>query len=466
MAAYRYEALDKILRGIAKGGAVPVYLLHGDEFLYKASFKRLLDALVPRDQKDLNYEPIDGETVSLDEVVARLNTFPLFPGEKVIALHDTKLFYSRATSDQLLMRAKAAFERDDWEEAARHFLRMLSICDLTLDDLAHDDGQSRLGLKKTESDKKMREEWVGRLVEYCLGQQLRPPVHGGEGDQLSEAIRSGFPETNHLVITAEFVDRRRKLYKTIEEAGVIIDCSVSKGDRAADKRQQREALWGCMEEALTQAEKTMAPGAFEALYEKTGSALRSFNNELNKIITFVGDRKVILAEDVEKASQKTKEDPIYELTNAIGQRELGKALGLIDSLLRADYFPLQVLAAAANYVRRMLLARDLIQGVLRTYWNSGMNYGTFQRTVWGHLSRAEGGHPESKMHPFVVYKTLVHSENYTCHGLAKALEVLLGADIRLKTTGQDAKLVLEHAIMEVCGASADPFSGSEKGDIP
>lgn len=382
MSEIRCEALPGVLAEAKRGGAAPVYLLYGDEFLYKSAFKTLLEAIVPPRQQSLNYEALDGATADIHEVVARLNTFPLLPGAKVICVHDTQVFYSQ----------------------------------MDIDDL----------------------------------------VHGEDADVLNEAITAGFPKTNHLILTSESVDKRRKLYATIKKIGVVVDCSVARGEKAADKRQQKEILKAHMRETLGYAGKTMALAGFEVLYEKTGAGLRNFHGELEKLIAFVGDRKEILVDDVQKASEKSKQDPIYELSNAIGERDAPKALLLVQSLLKAKLVPLQILSAATKQVRKMILIADLMRVASGRSWRRGMTYGTFQKAVWPELSRCKGAVLSGNAHPFAVYKTLVHSDNYTFEKLGEAMGILLEADIRLKTGTQDAGLVMEDALLRICGTSANP----------
>jgi len=459
MPEIRYEDLNGVMTEAEKTGAAPVYLLHGDEFLYKLAFKTLLDGIVSPPQQDLNYEALDGDRAEIGDVIACLNTYPFLPGPKVIAVHDTNLFYSKVSVHELLIKSKTAFEKEDLKRSARHFVTMLSMADLTLDDVGHGEWENSLGGalgRGAQASKETVGPWVGEIVDYCLAEQIEAPAHREDADVLAEAVSSGFPESNHLILTAEFIDKRRRLYKVIRKAGVVVDCSIAQGDRAVDKRQQKETLTDYMRAVLTRAGKTMTPEGFESLYQKTGSGLRNFSNELEKLITFVGDRKEISAEDVDKASDKTKADPVYELTNAIGERDPEKALFFVDSLLKADLFPLQVLAATINQVRKLLLARDFTQGPQGRNWKRGMGYGAFQKTILKELEKGEGGTLMGKGHPFVVYKTFVHADNYTFDELAEALEVLLDADIRLKTSGQDPKLVLERVILAICGPCGNP----------
>jgi len=460
MPEIRYEALPEVLTKAKREEAAPVYLLYGDEFLYKFAFKTLLEALLPPHQQSLNYEPLDGSTADIHEVVARLNTFPLFPGAKVICVHDTQIFYSQTSIDDLVRKSKEAFEKQDLKQSARHFIGALSVAGLSLNDICRGDSDASLALAIGNSSRvhqKALDGWPRQVIDCCLHEQWSMPAHGEDADVLNEAIRAGFPKTNHLILTSEFVDKRRKLYGTIKKIGVVIDCSVAQGDKAADKRQQREILKAHMMQTLGRAGKTMAAAGFEVLYEKTGGGLRNFDSELEKLISFVGDRKEILADDVQEASEKTKQDPIYALTNAIGERDARKALSLVHSLLKAKFIPLQILSAAANQVRKMILLTDFIRSVSGCGWKRGMSYGTFQKTVWSELSKCKGPVLTENAHPFAVYKTLMHSDNYSFEELSEAFGVLLGADIRLKAGAQqDAGLVLEHALLRICGISADP----------
>ena len=72
-----------------------------------------------------------------------------------------------------------------------------------------------------------------------------------------KAIVKGFPKQNHLIVTTENIDKRRSLYKTIKKYGVILDCSVPKGDRWADKQAQDAVLKTSMDEFLRQHQKNI-----------------------------------------------------------------------------------------------------------------------------------------------------------------------------------------------------------------
>ncbi len=448
-----HKDLSKLLLKIGSGRIAPVYLLYGDEFLHKSAFKSLLNALVPPHHQNLNYEPIDGESENVYEIIERLNTFPMIPSAKVIAVHGTRIFYSAVAADDLLHKSKEAFERQDLKESARYLLHMLSVAGMSLDDVK-DGNWTRVSDKKlTESlTKHAAGVWLDQVIAYCVQQNMIVPAHQDDADVLNDAILAGYPETNHLVLTTDLVDKRRKLYKTISKIGAVVDCSVAKGERTADKRQQQEALKGQMKETLRKFGKTMAPGGFEALYEKIGPDMRSFSNEVEKLIAFVGDRKEILPSDVETVSKRTRQDPIYEMTNAIVQKDTRGALFFLDSVLKNNFHPLQVLSSAANQIRKLMLAKDFIHNRCRKTWRQDLSYQAFQKMIMPEIKKREPDFVASNAHPYSIYMTLKQSDNYTLEEFIRALEVLLDTDIRLKRSGQDAKIVLEHAILRICEA--------------
>jgi DNA polymerase-3 subunit delta len=451
-----HNDLPKILAEIKSGTGCAVYLLYGDEFLCKEAFKSLLNALLPAANQGLNYEPLDGEKESAYRIVERLKTFPLIPATKVIAVHGTRAFHSMVAADELLRSSREAYEVKNVEEAARYLLYVLSLAGISMEDLQSGDWVSvfdnelagSIGLDgKTVAGS----PWVGEVVAFCVQEGMTISGREDDAEVLNDAIAKGYPETNRLILTTEIVDKRRRLYKTIKKSGVIIDCALPKGDKKADRQKQHEALRHHMKAALSPARKMAAPGTFEVLCDRVGTDMRRFNSEIEKLISFVGERKEILPSDVEKVSKRTKEDPVYEMTNAIGDRDMGKALFYLDSLLKKNIHHLPVLGAASNQVRKLVLAKDFVRGKHGSGWRQDLSYGAFQKTVLPQLQEHESGLLAGKTHPYAIYMTLKQSGNYAFEELIRAFEVLLDADLSLKRSGQDPKLVLERTILQICG---------------
>jgi DNA polymerase-3 subunit delta len=484
--------LEKYLNQRADAPFAPVYLIFGEEMLVKSAFDKLLDALVPVSNRNINYEPLDGTHENIHAVIAQVNTYSLIPGTRVIALRDSRIFYAGQDRDRLLENAKKAFQDDDIKKAAGHLVRLMGILNLSYEDIGKTSRKKSLG----QSDALAEDDaWLDELIAYCRENSLSVPVAGDDAQTLQLAVEKGFPENNHLIITTDMADKRRALFKTLNSEGVVIDCSVPGGDRRADRMAQESVLIEKMNAMLQEGRKTMGRAAYTALYEMTGFDLRTFSSNLEKLISYVGDRPEITTADVESALQRTKIDPIYELTNALGDRKTEAALLLLDSVQSSGVHPLQIFTALINQVRKLLLAKDFVESPYGRDWQAACPYDYFQKRVMpaiaeydrqllDHLddwqtmldkgSDLRSNPPPAKKtrkksakagsdlliaknpnNPYPIYLLLKKSERFSKEELINAFETLNAADKQLKSGGQNPKLVLERVILSICRREAE-----------
>jgi len=233
--------------------------------------------------------------------------------------------------------------------------------------------------------------------------------------------------------------------------------------------------------------KTTDKETYQAMVELTGFDMETFSDNFEKLISYVGDRKEITVRDVAFVLKRTKKDPIYELTNAIADRNVEQALFFLNSLLTDNFHPLQILASITNQVRKLLLIKDFVESSHGSSWHSEMQYGPFKDKVmtavqlynrellnrmeqWEDMlsdkegeNKRTGKQKEKKKslpatdleianNPYPVYKMLLNSDKFTKNELIDAMEHLAQADFRLKTTRQRPKMVLEEAILWMCNA--------------
>jgi len=82
--AISYTALESYLKDLKEkqlsGGFAPVYLIYGEELLYKTALEELLQVLMPGAKRSLNYEPIEGTGNNIQPAIERVNTYSLMPG--------------------------------------------------------------------------------------------------------------------------------------------------------------------------------------------------------------------------------------------------------------------------------------------------------------------------------------------------------------------------------------------------
>ena len=489
MPEIQYKDLNDYLKNLKQDqkarGFAPVYLIYGETLLYKSALEALLDVLLPKKNRNFNYDVFDGTSGRIEEVVERINTYSLLAETKVVAVCDSGIFYSKQDEGRLLKKAKEAYDSQDIKEAATLLLSLMGLLNLSFDDVSE---PNRIKSLKLDSDKSSDHEWLDKVITFCMENNLPIPSEKDNVDILQHAVENGFPKRNHLIITTDMVDKRRKLFKIINKIGVIIDCSVPKGDRREDKIAQEAVLSERMKVLLDRYGKTMDKGAYRTMYEMTGFDIGTFSDNLEKLISYVGDRKQITAEDVAFVLKRTKKDPIYELTNAITDRDIEHSLFFLNSLLMENFHPLQILASMTNQIRKLLVIKDFAESPHGSSWYSGMQFAQFKNSVMASISsyneelldqiedwdnmlsgNTDGDNPRKKKkretkkrkpvtdleipdNPYPVFKMLIKSEKFTKNELIDNMEHLGQADLRLKTTKQRPKIILEEVILWICNA--------------
>ena len=486
MPVISYKDLEKYLLDRENHPFAPVYLIYGEDMLTKSSFDELLDAILPKNQRSINYEPLDGTQESIHEVINRVNTFSLLAGIKVIALRDSRIFYGSQDRERMLGNAKKEYEDDNLKQAAAHLLNLMGFLNLSFEDIDKSNREKSLG---PDAAVGTDDAWLDDIIGYCRENRLSVPIARDDSRILQQAIEKGFPPNNHLIITTDMVDKRRGLFKTLNSRGLIVDCSVPKGDRRADREVQESVLETKMHSILAASNKTMSPATYSALYEMTGFDLRTFCNNLEKLISYVGDRNEITIADVQSILQRTKKDPIYEFTNALAERSADESLFFLDSLLSSGIHPLQVFTAMVNQIRKLLLVKDFVTSHYGAEWQAASPYGYFQKRVvpaiieydrllldridsWQGMldaemvSRNSASPPKSKKkksklatdiiiaknpkNAYPIYQLFKKSERFSKEELLDAVEILNAADKTLKSSGQNPKLVLEKVILRIC----------------
>jgi len=475
-----FKTVDRHLKSLkvdtapaGRNAPAPVYLIFGEEMLRSQVLQKLLEILLP---SSWNYEPVDGSEVEVHEAIEKVNTFSLLSGRKIVVFHEARLFDSGADIRPLIAKARKAYNDQKTEQASSILLRVLARLQLTLEDTAEPNWKSKLPVEPEDH------HWLEETAGFSRRKQRSVPETADGETHLCKAIEKGFPAGNMLIITSDAIDRRRKLYKTIRDRGVIIDCSVPRGERKAEKQAQAAVIRETLERVLNSSGKQMEPGAFEVLYDMTGFDLRTSVNNLKKLIDYVGDRHRITRSDIETALKRTRKDPVFALTNAVAERRLEQALFYTDSLLSDGENPLQpeqVLVAIVNQIRKLLRIKDFLAGPHGGLWNPGCTYAQFKNSVmpaveefdhslaqhrqqWDErFEGVQGGKAARKTktdllivrspkNPYPVYQQFLATDRYSSQDLIEAFEHLAAADRRIKSATEDKKKVLEDVLMRIC----------------
>lgn len=354
-------------------------VIFGDAFLVNQTLKNLLNALkLNAADLDTFYGNDDGE---VGQALAQAQTFPLLGDGRVVLLKDADFLQNAADRGTLLENARKAWEDNDTKAACKSLLSFLSAADLTLDDAAP---HNKAAINETLA----KEAFFDEVVTQCVNDGLKPRKTEQGADMLFATLEKGLPKANKLVITACSLDKRRKVFKMLEEKALLIDCSVPKSDYKADKDVQSQIVRQQAEVFTKRTGKQLASGVLVLLPELIGFDLYAITAAFEQLADYVGTRSKITEADVNTLFSRTKTDPIYELTSAVAQVNLAQSLFYLDSLLRnAKMFPLQVLAAIANQIRKLAVARGFLTSPYGRSFNASMTYQSFQRETLSQITR-------------------------------------------------------------------------------
>ena len=175
-----------------------------------------------------------------------------------------------------------------------------------------------------------------------------------------------------------------------------------------------------------------ARDACRLLVEMVGDDPERLRSEIEKLSTWAGG-ETITEDDVRVLASVSAETTIFMLTDAWGKRDVGSALGAVESLLeRAGSRELPRLAALlANHVARVRACQVLA------------DEGLAPREAAGKL----------KLHPFAAEKAFAHAANYSPDELEQALVRLAELDLALKGNSRlSGELELERVLVEVTPA--------------
>jgi DNA polymerase-3 subunit delta len=478
MTELHHSQLSEVLRNINGGADLPVCLIHGQAVLVEQCLDQIIEMLLGSHQRDLCVQAIDGLAENIPNLLEEMNTFALLAGPKIVVYKEARIFDARSGHQNLVDQILAAFDADDMDQAARYYRNLCGRVDV-------DPADPPLGTGAPAPIKTLMGELgskgVGQLAAYCSAKGWAAAAPKSYAADLQRSMEKGFPADHHLIVTVgSRVPKNLKLYKTFRDQGVVVDCNVPTGERRADKTAQAAVLRQALDQRLTASGKQLPGPLFQKLCKLTGFDLATFIHNIEKLIDYAGDRPRITAEDIDAVLERTKVDPIYELTNAVADRNPQQALFYTQTLLTAGWHPLQILAALANQMRKLLIAKDFTRSQWGSRWSAGISYQQFQSDImpaiqsydqhtrdeaaaWSDSPEDQDKKAKADKKPasdvalapnpgnaYPVYQTLLKSEKYTYEEVIEAMMTLSRVDIKLKSTGQNPALMLKKAIMDIC----------------
>jgi DNA polymerase-3 subunit delta len=448
MPTYSYKDFSKILADAEKDRPVPVYLISGDPYLSEDFQKQLINRLLPQEQQAFNLEILEGEKADVLVLLERLQTYPFFPGRKIVSVKNPIQIFSSGNQDRLWKKAEEAWQKGNQSTCFRLIRSLLQQAGISKS-MTERGGDEDLDIicEKLFPDKNdPLPDW---FKEALKGLKDHPYEESQDLDPehlLQKAIHQGFPKDHILILQVEALPSSKKIVKTISEHGVVLNLSI----RQNKKGEQLETLRTYLRNRLSQEGKTIQAQAESLLLGRIDPEVYLLEMEIQKLLAYLGERKQILSKDVSELVAGNREEPLYELTTVLGEQNLEEGLRKLKHLWEQGFNPLQILAGITNAMRRLLMAKELLDRVSEAPGRVWQDFGAFSAQILPRLKEAPLPEILSKTHPFVLFQTLKTSRKFSSSQLISALQILHEADRRIKTSAATPTSLLEDFIFSFC----------------
>lgn len=218
-------------------------------------------------------------------------------------------------------------------------------------------------------------------------------------------------------LSGEKLNQNSKLGRRLSRANALF---------VIEPPKQRQLGHWIQKRAKTKGYLIETPAA-ELLAALIGTDLGSLDMALDKVALYAGDAAAIASEHVEECVAPTRMHSIFELTDAVGERNVAKATLRLRNALAHGQSGLMVLAMLARQFRNLATVKSLAgQGV-----------------QGGELARRAG------VPAFLAEPLRKQAAQYTHSELRAALSAAAAADVRLKASRLDAEVVLARMLINV-----------------
>lgn len=238
-----------------------------------------------------------------------------------------------------------------------------------------------------------------------------------ECDAFLEYSKDPLPETC-LILTADKADRKRKLFKSLTKHPGAVACDAPREMALIPWIKKRAEALGY----------NLSSDAARQMVEQTGPKPGVLAMELEKVMTYAGKDRSISDREVLAVVGDIKQENPFALTEALKEKNAGKALALLHNQLKHGEEPLKILGT--------------IVWQLRVIWE--VKHYQSQKLSPSQIAQEMGAKP------FMVEKAMKYTRNFRQRELIRSFKDLAQADRELKTSSQSPQGILESLVLKLC----------------
>lgn len=275
---------------------------------------------------------------------------------------------------------------------------------------------SDIGLEKLDGEEIEKDQLVNAItsVPFLAESKLVVVNYPSKNKEIAENIEqviSQLPDTTHLVVYENELDKRSSYYKFI---------SKQKETLYFGELNERELLDWLLSKAK-ELGVNISPGDGKFLIDRIGPDQWNISNELEKLAG--AGAKEINRELITHLTEESPKETIFQLIDCLASSNPQKALQLYGQLRAARLEPVYILAMIGWHLHNLLVVKSA----------NNKNPAIIAK--------------DQKIAPFVVGKSQRVSRTLQLRQLKSSVDLAVNADLRIKTQPNDPDRVLEHLIL-------------------
>ena len=155
-----------------------------------------------------------------------------------------------------------------------------------------------------------------------------------------------------FIVREEKVDSRKKITKLITKISKVYDCNKIESYR----------LSNYIGDYISDKGYSISSSSVELIISKVGYELSNIIKELDKMFIYKGTDTKITKEDIDDVITNNLEKNIFELTNAIVNKEKSKVINIYNDLIKSGEDPIKLIVTLSNQFRLILQVKIMRNG--------------------------------------------------------------------------------------------------------
>ena len=250
---------------------------------------------------------------------------------------------------------------------------------------------------------------------------------------LEEYFSSPVPNT---VLAAIFPGKIRKTSGLIKFLSTLPSSAVSVKETKPLKNWE---LISWIERKLYFWGKVADQDAVERLIELAGNNLRRIDNEIEKVVTYVGENKNVSVDDVSQVTGWVRSFVEWELSESLDRADYKQCLIVVNKLLdKEGMVPVNIMGLIAGFFRDLLLVK------LR------LNEGKKDRKSIFKEVKPQILEKYGRLYQDKFKQLFSMADSVSMQNLKHILSLLRDVDLKLRTTSLSFQVLIEGFLFEYC----------------